>query len=68
MTELICQLLDDYTMVSYCPLNIQDEDSIDLVLSTVDHTIQYGEDLEVRGAGENEDAGDRDPSDIYGSA
>ena len=36
-------------MVSHVPLNIKDEDSIDHVLSCVDATIQYGEDLEVRG-------------------
>lgn len=54
LTEAICSLLDDYTMVSFIPLNLNDEDSIDHVLSTVDHTIQYGEDLEVRGA-EGED-------------
>lgn len=49
LTDSICQLLDDYTMVSFLPLNIQDEDSIDHVLSCVDATVQYGEDLEVRG-------------------
>ena len=49
LTDSICQLLDDYTMVSYVPLNIQDEDSIDHCLSLVDATIQYGEDTEVRG-------------------
>lgn len=37
-------------MVSFIPLNITDEESIDHVLAHVDHTIQYGEDLEVRGA------------------
>ena len=50
MTESICSLLDDYTMVSFVPLNINDEESIDHVLMTVDHAVQYGEDLEVRGA------------------
>jgi hypothetical protein len=50
LTEAICSLLDDYSMVSFIPLNITDEDSIDNVLAHVDHTIQYGEDLEVRGA------------------
>ena len=49
LTEAICVLLDDYSMVSFIPLNIRDEESIDHVLSHVDHTIQYGEDLEVRG-------------------
>ena len=37
-------------MVSFMPLDITDEESIDLVLMTVDHTVQYGEDAEVRGA------------------
>lgn len=50
LTESICSLLDDYTMVSFVPLHLNDEDSIDHVLSLADHTIQYGEDLEVRGA------------------
>lgn len=52
LTEAICSLLDDYSMVSFIPLNVRDEDSIDHVLAHVDHTIQYGEDLEVRGADE----------------
>lgn len=50
LTEAICSLLDDYTMVSFLPLDITDEDSIDHVLAHVDHAVQYGEDLEVRGA------------------
>ena len=50
LTDAIVQLLEDYSMVSFIPLNIRDEDSIDHVLTTVDHAIQYGEDLEVRGA------------------
>jgi hypothetical protein len=49
LTESICSLLDDYSMVGFVPLNINDEDSIAHVLTTVDHAIQYGEDLEVRG-------------------
>ena len=35
-------------MISFVPLNIQDEDSIDTLLAVVDASIQYGEDLEVR--------------------
>jgi len=54
LTEAICSLLDDYSMVSFIPLNITDEESIDHVLAHIDHTIQYGEDLEVRGADEND--------------
>jgi GTPase SAR1 family protein len=48
LTDSIGQLLDDYSMVSFVPLNIRDEDSIDNVLAVVDSSIQYGEDLEVR--------------------
>lgn len=33
-------------MVSFIPLNITDEDSVEYVLSSVDHAMQYGEDLE----------------------
>lgn len=57
LTEAICSLLDDYSMVSFIPLNITDEESIDHVLAHVDHTIQYGEDLEVRGADDDDYAG-----------
>ena len=48
LTDSIGQLLDDYSMISFCPLNIRDEDSIDTLLAVVDASIQYGEDLEVR--------------------
>ena len=54
LTEAIYSLIDDYSMVSFIPMNIRDEESIDHVLAHVDHTIQYGEDLEVRGA-DNDD-------------
>ena len=56
LTETIGQLLDDWQMVSFVPLNLRDEDSIDHVFATVNHCIQYGEDQEVRAA---------DPSEEY---
>jgi len=58
LTEAICVLLDDYSMVSFVPLNIRDEESIDNVLAHVDHVIQYGEDLEVREADADDDEAD----------
>lgn len=48
LTYAICSLLDDFTMVSFLPLNLKDEESIGLVLHAADHLIQYGEDLEPR--------------------
>ena len=55
LTNAICQLLEDYNMVSFIPLDIQKEDSIEHVLATVDHVIQYGEDLDVREPMNNDD-------------
>lgn len=56
LTNAISQLLDDWQMVSYVPLNIYDEDSLEHVFQTVSHCIQYGEDADVRGADANDDA------------
>jgi GTPase SAR1 family protein len=60
LTDSICQVLDDYTMVSYVPLNIKDEDSVDHVLACVDSTIQWGEDQEVKGLDDDGDYGGDD--------
>ncbi|KAI7856086.1 GPN-loop GTPase [Circinella umbellata] len=46
LNQAIVQLIDDYSMVSFIPLNITDEDSVEYVLSTIDNALQYGEDLE----------------------
>jgi len=46
LTNAICSVVDDFTMVSFVPFNISDEDTITLCLAHIDQTIQYGEDLE----------------------
>lgn len=33
-------------MVNFIPCNIYDEDSLDLILQQIDHTLQYGENTE----------------------
>ena len=38
-------------MVSFIPLNIRDDDSINYVLSNIDNAIQYGEDVEPKVCG-----------------
>ena len=48
LTQALAQVLDDYSMVSFLPLNITDEESLDHVLLTVDHALQYGEDADVK--------------------
>jgi GPN-loop GTPase len=56
LTHQIGQLLDDWQMISFVPLNLRDEDSIDTVFATINQCIQYGEDAEVKGADRNDDA------------
>jgi hypothetical protein len=46
LTNAIGTIIDDYMMIGFVMLDIQDEESIDCVLAHTDHAIQYGEDLE----------------------
>jgi hypothetical protein len=55
LTSAIAQIVDDYSMVGYLPLNIYDEDSCDHVLYTVSQCIQYGEDHDVYTGGDDDD-------------
>ncbi|GJP40049.1 hypothetical protein CLOM_g24339 [Closterium sp. NIES-68] len=48
LNQAIAQLVDDYSLVNFLPLDISDEDSIQYVLSQVDNAIQYGEDADVK--------------------
>ncbi|KAI8823818.1 hypothetical protein BJ741DRAFT_715073 [Chytriomyces cf. hyalinus JEL632] len=38
LNRVLVQLIEEFNMVSFIPLNIQDEDSVDLVLSHIDST------------------------------
>lgn len=58
LTEAICSLLDDFHMVSFVPLDITDEDSLNAVLAYADNAVNYGEDLEVRTMDFADDIGD----------
>lgn len=55
LTDSICQLLDDWQLISFLPLNLRDEDSIDHVFAVINQCIQHGEDAEVKGADRNDD-------------
>ncbi|ETN78371.1 conserved hypothetical ATP binding protein, partial [Necator americanus] len=48
LTKTIAQVLEDYSIVKFVPLNSDDEESIEQLLLVIDTTIQYGEDLEVK--------------------
>ncbi|KAK0555519.1 hypothetical protein OC846_001679 [Tilletia horrida] len=46
LNQAIVELIDDFSMVNFTPLDVTDEDSVGLVLSLIDNAIQYGEDEE----------------------
>lgn len=48
MSSVIATLLDEFSLVSFVPLDITDEDSIAEVLGHIDMAIQHGEDAEPR--------------------
>ncbi|XP_012697730.1 GPN-loop GTPase 3 [Clupea harengus] len=48
LTEAICGLIDDYSMVRFLPFDRSDEEGISIVLKHIDFSIQYGEDLEFK--------------------
>lgn len=46
LNQAIAHLIEDYSMVSFLPLDLTDEDSIAMALSSIDNLVQYGEDEE----------------------
>ncbi|KAI8589407.1 GPN-loop GTPase [Geranomyces variabilis] len=46
LNHALVQLIEEYNMVSFLPLDVADEESVEMVLSCVDNAVQYGEDLE----------------------
>lgn len=48
LNRAVAQLIDDYSMVSFLQLDVQDEDSVGAVLSYIDDTIQFHEAQEPR--------------------
>ncbi|XP_045128004.1 GPN-loop GTPase 3-like isoform X2 [Portunus trituberculatus] len=49
LTHALGKVLDDFSLVRYIPLNINDEESLTDVLIQTDFALQYGEDLDVKG-------------------
>ncbi|XP_040842950.1 GPN-loop GTPase 3 isoform X1 [Ochotona curzoniae] len=55
LTNAICGLIDDYSMVRFLPYDQSDEESMNIVLQHIDFAIQYGEDLEFKEPKEHEE-------------
>lgn len=48
LSNRIGQMIEDYSLVQFVPLNIKDENSISDLQLTINTMIQYGEDQDVR--------------------
>uniref|UniRef100_A0A0N4Z9E1 GPN-loop GTPase 3 n=1 Tax=Parastrongyloides trichosuri TaxID=131310 RepID=A0A0N4Z9E1_PARTI len=48
LTEAIAGVLEDYSLVKFQPLNIEDEDSISDLLLVINNNIQYDENMEIK--------------------
>ncbi|CAL5386159.1 unnamed protein product [Camellia sinensis] len=48
LNKALIELVDQYSMVSFVPLDLRKESSIQYVLSQIDNCIQYGEDADVK--------------------
>lgn len=48
LTHALGKVLDDFSLVRYVPLNINEEESLTDVLIQTDFALQYGEDLDVK--------------------
>ena len=49
LSNALATLLDDYSMMSFIPLDVTDADTVDAALQHLDRACQYGEDVEPRG-------------------
>ncbi|GMI66324.1 hypothetical protein like AT4G12790 [Hibiscus trionum] len=48
LNKSLIELVDEYSMVSFIPLDLRKERSIQYVLAQIDNCIQYGEDADVK--------------------
>ncbi|CAI0459460.1 unnamed protein product [Linum tenue] len=48
LNKALMELVDEYSMVSFIPLDLRKETSIQYVLAQIDNAIQYGEDADVK--------------------
>ncbi|XP_074584681.1 GPN-loop GTPase 3 [Curcuma longa] len=48
LNKAFAELIDDFSMVNFIPLDLRKESSIQYLLSYIDNCIQYGEDADVK--------------------
>ena len=48
LNNALAEIIDEFSMVQFLPLDNTDEDSVAKVLLQIDNAIQYGEDMDVK--------------------
>ena len=64
LNQAVAQLIDDFSMVSFLQLDVQDEDSVGAILSYIDDAIQYHEAQEPREPKDEVDTAWRDADEL----
>ena len=60
LTEALGKVLDDYSLVKYFPLDINNEENVADLFLMIDNTIQFGEDQDVKVADFDEEVNEDD--------
>ncbi|KYN94921.1 nucleolar preribosomal associated cytoplasmic ATPase, putative [Plasmodium reichenowi] len=47
LNNAFANIIEDFNLVSFLPLNIYDDDNVDFIINSIDMIIQYGEDKDV---------------------
>ncbi|CAD2102422.1 nucleolar preribosomal associated cytoplasmic ATPase, putative [Plasmodium vinckei brucechwatti] len=47
LNSAFANIIEDFNLVSFVPLNIYDDDNVDFIINSIDVIIQYGEDKDV---------------------
>lgn len=66
LNSSICELIDEWNMVQFLPLDPREPDTIELILAQIDNALQYHDDVEPREPGGGDDDEGGGPAD-YGA-
>ena len=66
LNKAICELIDEWSMVQFLPLDPTDSDTVDLVLAQLDTMLQYHDDVEPKEMMEGDDEDDADHDGFFG--
>lgn len=56
LNTAVCELIDEWSMVQFLPLDPRDPDTLEIILQQLDNAIQYHDDVEPRAQDERDEA------------